>query len=156
VRGEGVFAGYFEAPEETSRVLREGWLHTGDSGYQDDHGNLFVVGRRTGMIKRAGAVIAPRELEEAAERIDGVRIAAATSVSSAKGDGDLIVVAVEADPSDERSPEQLAAEVSHEIVAALGFAPARVSVFPRRTIPRTENGKVRHGQLRAMLEAATH
>ena len=154
VKGEAVFAGYFDAPDETDRVLRDGWLHTGDSGYFDDAGRLFVLGRRAGMIKRAGAVVSPRELEEAAERVAGVRVAAATSLPSERLDGDLVVVAIETDGGD-RADERIAAEVSREIAARVGFAPGRVSVLPRRTIPRTENGKVRHGELRALLGRST-
>jgi acyl-CoA synthetase (AMP-forming)/AMP-acid ligase II len=148
VRGDAVFNGYFDAPDETARTLRDGWLHTGDSGYLDAAGRLFVLGRREGMIKRAGAVIAPRELEEAAQLVPGIRVAAATMVRD--GDSDAVVVAVEA--SEERSAEQVAAAVSRSIVAALGFAPTRVVSLPRRAIPRTENGKIRHGRLRALLE----
>jgi len=151
VRGAPIFAGYFDAPEETKRTLQGGWLHTGDFGYTDGHGRLYVLGRRSGMIKRAGAVVAPRELEEAAERVDGVRIAAATT-APAGGDGkDPVVVVVEADVSEELSRDQIARDVSSQIVAALGFAPERVIVAPRRTIPRTENGKVRHDRLRQTL-----
>jgi acyl-CoA synthetase (AMP-forming)/AMP-acid ligase II len=157
VRGESVFAGYFQAPEETSRTLRDGWLHTGDTGYLDAQRRLFVLGRREGMIKRAGAVIAPRELEEAAQRVIGIRVAAATSVRDAGADQDeTVVVAVEAESSEDRSAERIAADVSREIVSALGFAPGRVTILPRRTIPRTENGKIRHGRLRTLLELGSY
>jgi fatty-acyl-CoA synthase len=152
VRGESVFAGYFEAPEETRKTLRDGSLHTGDLGYTDEFGRLFVLGRREGMIKRAGTAIAARELEEAAERVPGVRIATATAITSVDG-GETIVVAVETDGSKEFTDEQIVGGVSDAIVASVGFAPGRVSVLPRRTIPRTENGKIRYGRLREMLEA---
>jgi acyl-CoA synthetase (AMP-forming)/AMP-acid ligase II len=151
VRGETVFAGYFEAPEETSRTLRDGWLHTGDTGYLDSDGHLFVLGRREGMIKRAGSLIAPRELEEAAQRAEGVRVAAATSIRDAQDHTDAIVVAVEAEVSSRRPADQIAGDVSREVVAALGFAPGRVCVLPPRSIPRTENGKVRHSRLQTLL-----
>lgn len=154
VRGEAVFAGYFDAPEETALKLRDGWLHTGDSGYLDSEGRLFVLGRRTGMIKRAGAVIAPRELEDAALRVDGVRITAAAGVPSPHRDGvEAIVVAVEADGAHGRPAEQVAGAVSEQVVAALGFAPDRVLVVPPRTIPRTENGKIRHERLAELAQA---
>ncbi len=152
VRGETVFPGYFESPEETARVLRDGWLHTGDSGYLDREGRLFVLGRRAGMIKRAGALIPPTELEEAALRASGVRVAGATSVRDLGSEQEVIAVAVEADVSEQRSADQIAADVSREIVAALGFAPGHIRVLPRRAIPRTENGKIRHGRLRELLE----
>ena len=150
VRGDRVFAGYFDAPEETARVLRDGWLHTGDSGYLDPEGRLFVLGRRAGMIKRAGAVVSPRELEEPAQQVEGVRVAAATSISDG-GDGEIIVVALETEAPEERH-EEIVAEVQRHVSKAAGFAPGRVVVLPRRTIPRTENGKIRHGKLREMLE----
>jgi fatty-acyl-CoA synthase len=149
VRGPGVFAGYFDAPDDTAETLRDGWLHTGDLGYFDDSGRLFVLGRRAGMIKRAGSVVAPRELEEAAERVPGVRIAMATTISTAEG-AEIIVVAIEAG---DEAPAGVEGRVSRQIVDAVGFAPARVVALPRRTIPRTDNGKLRYGALRELLEA---
>jgi fatty-acyl-CoA synthase len=153
VRGESVFSGYFEAKEDTERALRDGWLHTGDSGYLDEEGWLYVLGRRRVMIKRAGAVIAPREIEEAAHRARGVRLAAAASVPAGGVGEASIVVAVEADPSEDRAKEDIAADVIQEVVSALGFAPDRVQVVPARTIPRTDNGKVRHAMLVDALQA---
>ncbi|MFA4929030.1 MAG: AMP-binding protein [Patulibacter sp.] len=146
VRAESVFAGYFEAPEETAERLRDGWLHTGDSGYLDDQGQLFVLGRRQGMIKRAGVAIAPRELEEAAQGVRGVGVAAAVGYDAGQG-RETIAVIVEADVLDDRAAELIGA-VSRAIVDRMGFAPDRVVVAPARTIPRTENGKIRHGRLR--------
>jgi acyl-CoA synthetase (AMP-forming)/AMP-acid ligase II len=149
VRGPAVFVGYFDAPEETARVLRGGWLHTGDSGYLDPEGRLFVLGRDRAMIKRAGSVIAPRELEEAAERAERVRFAAAAGLPQ-RGDlhGDHVVVAVCADDRERRRVERA---VTGEIVASLGFAPDAVLVLPRRSIPRTENGKLSYTRLRTGL-----
>jgi fatty-acyl-CoA synthase len=150
VRGAFVFAGYADAPEETSRALRDGWLHTGDSGYLDAGRRLFVLGRRSGMIKRAGSTIAPRELEEAAQKADGVRVAAAVSVASGPAGDDSITVVVEADVSVARS-EDMQAEVLRQIVGSAGFAPGRVAVVAPRAIPRTLNGKIRHDRLRTAL-----
>jgi acyl-CoA synthetase (AMP-forming)/AMP-acid ligase II len=61
-------------------------------------------------------LIAPRELEEAAQRVNGVRVAAAASVPDRQRD-DTIVIAVEADVSSEREGHRIAADVSSEIVA---------------------------------------
>ncbi len=144
VRGDAVFAGYLDAPRDTAARLRDGWLHTGDSGYLDADGRLFVLGRRQGMIKRGAALIAPRELEEAAQGVDAVRVAAALAVA------ERIVVVVEADGDG----EGIAAAVSCQVVAVCGFAPDRVIVTGRGTIPRTENGKIRHGRLAALVAEA--
>jgi fatty-acyl-CoA synthase len=155
VRGDIVFAGYFGAPDETSWTLRDGWLHTGDIGYADPDGSLYVLGRRSGMIKRLGSVVAPRELEEVAEQVEGVRLAAATSLPAAgKGAGpsEEIVVAVEK-RSDRYSDERIRGEIFRRIRATLGFAPGRILILPGRTIPRTSNGKVRHRALRELMLA---
>jgi acyl-CoA synthetase (AMP-forming)/AMP-acid ligase II len=153
VRGATVFAGYHAAPQDTAAALRDGWLHTGDSGYLDGDGRLFVLGRRHALIKRAGSVVAPRELEEAAQQVEGVRLAGAVSVA-ARHDADAeIVVAVEAGALDATAKQALVAAVSRGIAAAVGFAPHRVVVLGAREIPRTENGKVRHSALAARLAA---
>ncbi len=154
VRGEAVFAGYYDAPTDTARILRDGWLHTGDTGYLDSEGRLFVLGRRRGMIKRGGALIAPRELEEVAQRVEGVRIAAAASVEQREQQrerGETIVIAVEVESSTSRPEDAIAGAVSREVEAALGFAPGDVRIVPPRTIPRTENGKLRHERLAELL-----
>jgi acyl-CoA synthetase (AMP-forming)/AMP-acid ligase II len=147
VRGPAVFAGYFEASAE---VLRDGWLHTGDVGRLDADGHLYVLGRRRAMLKRGGAPLAPREVEEAAARVPGLRIAAAVGLPPAPdGLTEEIAVAVEADPA--ADPLQIAADVSAAIEEALGFAPDQVVVLAPRTIPRTANGKIRHPALRREL-----
>lgn len=147
VRGEAVFVGYLDAPDDTSSRLLDGWLHTGDSGYLDDQGRLYVLGRRAGMLKRGGAVIAPRELEEAAQTVAAVTVAAAVGV--ADGGREAITVVVEA----AEQTDELVRSVSRGIAERTGVAPDRVVVVPPRSIPRTDNGKVRHGYLRELLES---
>lgn len=63
IAGPQVMAGYWNAPEATAQTLQDGWLYTGDIGYQDSDGNLFVVDRKKEMIKYKAFSIAPAELE---------------------------------------------------------------------------------------------
>jgi len=64
VRGANIMAGYFANPELTSRVIRDGWLHTGDIGYVDEDGYLFITGRCKHLIVTgAGKNIYPEEVE---------------------------------------------------------------------------------------------
>lgn len=150
VRSEQVFAGYFDAPEATGELLRGGWLHTGDIGHLDADGYLYVLGRKRALLKRGGALLAPRELEEAAQLVRGVRAAAAVGLEDPDGDAtERIIVAVEAD--DDAVSEELSQNVAREIERAIGFAPERVLVLPPRSIPTTENGKIRHAALRSMI-----
>jgi long-chain-fatty-acid--[acyl-carrier-protein] ligase len=154
VRGDSVFAGYLDAPEETAAVLRDRWLHTGDVGYLDDAGRLFVLGRRRAMIKRGGGVIAPRELEDAAHAIPGVQFAAAVGTppgASQTAVSERVSVLVEADARAADDIAAMTASVSDAIRDSLGFAPHDVLVVRPRSIPRTDSGKVRYGAVRELL-----
>ena len=63
IRGPHVMQGYWKAPEETARALRNGWLHTGDIAHKDADGYVYIVDRKKEMIKYKGFGIAPAELE---------------------------------------------------------------------------------------------
>src|SRR5260370_30224728 len=63
IRGPQVMKGYWKAPEETARALRNGWLYTGDIGHVDADGYTYIVDRKKEMIKYKGFGIAPAELE---------------------------------------------------------------------------------------------
>jgi acyl-CoA synthetase (AMP-forming)/AMP-acid ligase II len=150
VRSPAVFAGYFEAEEASAESVRDGWLHTGDIGRLDADGHLYVLGRKRALLKRGGVPLAPRELEEAAQSVPGLRIAAAISLPpTSEAPTEEIVLAAEADPA--ATPPQLAAAVSRAIEEVVGFAPDRVVLLAPRTIPRTANGKIRHRRLRDEL-----
>jgi long-chain acyl-CoA synthetase len=65
VRGPNVFPGYWNRPEETARILRDGWLHTGDQGEVNAHGNWRITGRLKNLIiLNSGHNIAPEPIEE--------------------------------------------------------------------------------------------
>ncbi len=64
LKGPMLMKGYWNKPEETAEVLRNGWLHTGDVGYKDDEGYFFITERKKDLIIKAGENIAPREIEE--------------------------------------------------------------------------------------------
>ena len=63
-RGYSVMIGYWDEPEKTADVLREGWMHTGDLAEMDDEGYVSIVGRIKDMVIRGGENIYPREIEE--------------------------------------------------------------------------------------------
>ena len=64
VKGPQVMKGYWNRPEETAQVLKDGWLYTGDIGYMDEEGYFYIVDRKKDMIIASGFNIYPREIEE--------------------------------------------------------------------------------------------
>jgi long-chain acyl-CoA synthetase len=56
--------GYWERPDETAEIIKDGWLHTGDLGYLDEDGYMFIVDRKKEVIKPSGFQVWPIEVEE--------------------------------------------------------------------------------------------
>jgi acyl-CoA synthetase (AMP-forming)/AMP-acid ligase II len=81
VSGPALMRGYHRRPEDTARVLCEGWYRTGDLARQDADGQLTVIGRVEELIVRGGEKIHPREVEEALVRAPGVADAAVAGVA---------------------------------------------------------------------------
>jgi acyl-CoA synthetase (AMP-forming)/AMP-acid ligase II len=79
-RGPNVMQGYLDDDQATRETLRDGWLHTGDIGYLDDDGMLFVTGRATEMIKVGAFRISPQEVEEVIGAMPGVAEVGVTAV----------------------------------------------------------------------------
>jgi long-chain acyl-CoA synthetase len=75
-RSPGIMKGYFGMPEASAEALRDGWLHTGDMGYLDGDGYLYVTDRRKDLIIRGGFNVYPRDVEDVLYQHPGVLEAA--------------------------------------------------------------------------------
>ncbi|GIT16443.1 MAG: hypothetical protein CM1200mP38_1000 [Dehalococcoidia bacterium] len=64
--------GYWEQTNETSHTIKNNWLHTGDLGYFDNDGYLFLSGRSKDIIKRGGELISPAEIEEILQKHNSI------------------------------------------------------------------------------------
>ncbi len=74
VKSPSVMLGYYEDPEATAEVLRDGWLYTGDLGYMDENGFLYVTGRKkTVIVTKGGKNIFPEEIEEVLKQNDLIK-----------------------------------------------------------------------------------
>ncbi len=84
IEGPSVMLGYRNDPEGTARKLRKGVYHTGDKGFFDSEGYLYLAGRADEMVKIGGEKVYPSEVENALERIDGVEEAAVIALPDPK------------------------------------------------------------------------
>jgi long-chain acyl-CoA synthetase len=85
VEGPSVMLGYFGDPEATARKIRNGVFHTGDKGFLDRDGYLYLSGRADEMVKISGEKVYPVEVENALERIEGVEEVAVIALADQKG-----------------------------------------------------------------------
>jgi len=76
VRGGNVMLGYWQQPAETAKVMRNGWLLTGDIGYRDHEGYYYITDRKKDMLLVNGINVYPREIEEILYQYPGVKEAA--------------------------------------------------------------------------------
>ncbi len=81
IKGDNVMKGYYKAPDKTREALEaDGWLHTGDLGYMDEDGFVFVTGRIKELIIKGGENIAPREIDDAMYKHPSILDAAAVGI----------------------------------------------------------------------------
>jgi len=94
VKGDNVMQGYFGHPEVTKETIVNGWLLTGDVGYMDDEGFLFIVDRKKDLIISKGINIYPREIEEVIDLYTGVEASAVIGIVD-ENSGEVAVVYIE-------------------------------------------------------------
>ncbi|MEV7570182.1 AMP-binding protein [Streptomyces tanashiensis] len=145
-RSPGMMSGYWKRPELTAEVMREGWVRTGDVGYLDENGYLFLVDRCNDMIKVRGGGIYPSEVEAVLLTHPAVAQCAVFSVSDQDATEHLHAAVVTARGHDVRHDE-LRAFVS----ARKGDRYAPEGVHLLADIPHTSVGKPDRHKLRALL-----
>jgi long-chain acyl-CoA synthetase len=146
IRGSLVMEGYFNAPEATAAVLRDGWLHTGDIGCIDEHGVVELIDRKKDMILVAGENIHCGEVERVLGSDPEVVEALLFAVPD-KRLGERAIAAVRLRPGSARTEAELQALVrarlaSYKIPAAI--------VADLDPLPRNATGKVDKSRLRAL------
>ena len=141
-RGPSVMVGYFRDPEATEACMVDGWLDTGDMGYKNAEGYLFIVGRAKDMIIINGKNHWPQDIEWAVEQLPGFHQGdiAAFSMETEAGE-ETAAVLVHCRVSDPEERVKLKNAVAEKVRAILGH-PAVVELVPPRTLPRTSSGKL--------------
>lgn len=144
VRGPGVSLGYYQAPEETAKIRRNGWHLTGDIGYLDEDGFLFIVDRKKDMIVSGGFNVYSTEVEQALMAIPGVSIASVIGVPSDKW-GEEVKAIVQLENGSDLDAKQII-DLARE---RLGGVKAPKTVDLVDDFPRTPIGKIDKKSLRA-------
>ncbi len=146
VRGPNVMLGYYKRPEETAETLRGGWLHTGDVGYLDEEGYLFITDRFKDMIIKGGYNIYPSEIEGYLEAHPAVSEIAVIGIPDEKYGEEIMAFIV-------RAPGQ---EINEEVL--IEYAKSKITPFksPSRVkfvdgLPKSLVGKVLKKELRKMV-----
>jgi long-chain acyl-CoA synthetase len=144
VSGPMVVPGYWNRPEESAAAIPGGELLTGDIGFMDEDGWLYVVDRKKDMINASGFKVWPREVEDVLYTHPAVREAAVVGVPDAYR-GESVKAYVSLRPGAEADAEQLVA-YCRERLAAYKY-PREVEVLGE--LPKTATGKILRRELRA-------
>lgn len=139
-RGPSVMKGYWEDPEATRRVLKNGWLHTGDCATVDEDGFIYISGRKTDIIKIMGHRISPGEIEAVLNGISCVRESAVVECIL----GDLPAIKAFIVPGDECSIERIKNAAASKLPYFM--RPHIYELIPE--LPKTDTGKLRRSALR--------
>ena len=136
IRGPGVFKGYYQEPERTAEVLKDGWFDTGDVGRIDDEGYVFITGRasRT-IVLSSGKKIAPEEIEDKLLAIPGFREA----IVSGNGETREIKAEIYAVVSEETVKRQV--ELLNRSLPV--YQRIKTVIVRDEPFPRTSSGKIR-------------
>ncbi|MEU6992141.1 AMP-binding protein [Streptomyces sp. NPDC046465] len=151
VRGETVMLGYYEDPERTAEALRDGWLRTGDMGYLDAEGYLYLVDRAKDIIVTGSTSdnVYSRVLEDFLLTLPGVRNAAALGVPDEEF-GEAVQIFLATAEGTDVDPDVVGAAVTAELGDL--YTPRRTVLLDR--LPTTKVGKVDKKALRAAWTSA--
>jgi acyl-CoA synthetase (AMP-forming)/AMP-acid ligase II len=143
-RGPITTPGYYRRPDLTAETIRDGWVHTGDLGYVDEDGFLFLVDRQKDLIISGGVNVYPRDIEEVVMRHDAVAEVAVFGVAHGHW-GETPVAAVTLRPGAATS----AAELKHWANERVEARYQKLSdVFVLGSFPRNVAGKTLRREIR--------
>ncbi|MBO9130577.1 AMP-binding protein [Bacillus sp. 165] len=137
VKGPQVMKGYWNKPEETAAVLKDGWLYTGDMGYMDEEGFFYIVDRKKDMIVASGFNVYPREVEEVLYENENVQEAVVVGVPDPYR-GETVKAYIVLKEGAECTEEELN-QFTRKYLAA--YKVPRVYEF-RKELPKTTIGKI--------------
>ena len=150
VRGPQVMRGYWNKPQDTADVIRDGWFHTGDVGRRDDKGYVFIVDRKKEFIKYKGFGVGPAEVE--AVLCEHPAVADAGVIGKPDDEaGEIPKAFVQLRPNTQATADELIAFVKERIA---DYKRVREIEFIEK-VPRTASGKILRRQLAELERTRT-
>jgi long-chain acyl-CoA synthetase len=146
--GVSVMQGYWGNPSATSKVLKNGRLHTGDLGYLDDEGYLYITGRNSEMIKSGAFRISPNEIEDVLFRHPDVYEAGVVGIED-EVLGEAIIGAVVLKSGRSATTHQLLAHCAKHLPPYK--RPKAICLLA--TLPKSPNGKILRKSLREQMRS---
>ncbi len=143
IRGPMLMKGYWNKPEETAEVLKDGWLHTGDVGYGDEDGYFWITDRKKDLIIKAGENISPRTIEEVLFKHPKVSEAAVIGMKD-EVYGEEIKAFLVLKPGQEATAEEIIEHCQKNLTSFL--VPQKVVFL--KALPKSLVGKVLKKELR--------
>lgn len=143
-RGPHVMKGYWNRPEETAHALRNGWMHTGDAGYMDEDGFVYIVDRYKDMIKSGGENVFSAEVENAIYQHPAVAMCAVIAIPDERW-GEAVHAIVQPKAGQSLSPE---AVIQHCRGLIAGYKCPRSVEITQSPLPLSGAGKIMKGKLR--------
>jgi acyl-CoA synthetase (AMP-forming)/AMP-acid ligase II len=136
-KGKYLMMGYWKNPKLTAEVLKGGWYHTGDMGYLDEEGYIFLTDRKADMIITGGENVYPKEVEEVVYRHPAVRECTVVSAPDAKW-GEVVQAVVVLHPGKQVTSEEIIEHCKKELA---GYKCPKAVAF-WNSIPKTIIGKI--------------
>jgi long-chain acyl-CoA synthetase len=151
VKGPQVIKGYYKDPERTKETFIDGWVRTGDLGYMDEDGYLYIKGRIKEVIKAKGYSVDPADIEDVVKSHPKVLDCAAVGIPHEKYGEEIVVFVVlrEKGPVDEKELEKEIIEYCKKNLADFKV-PSHVKVIDE--LPRTTIGKVQKFKLKELAQ----
>lgn len=147
VKSPTVMQGYYNNPDATAKTIRDGWLYTGDMGYKDDDGDLFIVQRRSDLIVTGGENVYPVEVENVIRQHPEIKEVVVVGLENAEW-GQQVAAAIQLEAGKDVTPDEII-RFAREHLA--GYKIPREIRFVTE-FPQTGSGKIQRKEVRKVFK----
>lgn len=155
LRGPSIARSYRTADGVVALAGEDGWFDTGDLGYLDENGRLYICGRSKDLIVLAGRNLYPHDIERAAASVEGVRKGCVVALRVDADREGFAVLAEVYDRYDEQARTQIRRDIAARVSHHVGHTPREVRLLAPGSLPKTTSGKLRRNSARELLGDST-